>query len=76
MWGTLVFAPIMWGLNQIIPEKFVDYVAFIFGTLLILILVLRPEGALDRRLIGNIRQLFKRVRGQLRATKEVQMSSD
>jgi branched-chain amino acid transport system permease protein len=60
MWGTLVFAPIMWGLNQIIPEKFVDYVAFIFGTLLILILVLRPEGALDRRLIGNVRQLFRR----------------
>jgi branched-chain amino acid transport system permease protein len=51
MWGTLVFAPILWGLNQIIPVQFVDYVAFIFGTLLILILVLRTEGAIERRLI-------------------------
>ena len=72
MWGTLVFAPMMWGLNQIIPQKFVDYVDFVFGALLILILVLRPEGAIDRRLIGNIRQLFR----WLRAKKEVQLSSD
>jgi branched-chain amino acid transport system permease protein len=60
MWGTLVFAPFLWGLNQIIPEKLVDYVAFMFGSLLIGILVLRPEGAIDRRLIRKIRELFRR----------------
>jgi branched-chain amino acid transport system permease protein len=72
MWGTLFFAPFFWGLNQIIPQAFVNYVPFIFGGLLILILVLRPEGALDRRLIGNIRRLFSRKDGRA----EFQLNSD
>lgn len=60
MWGTLAFAPLLWGLTQIIPQQIAEYTDFIFGTLLIAILVLRPEGAIDRRLISNIGTFFRR----------------
>jgi branched-chain amino acid transport system permease protein len=60
MWGTIVFAPLLWGFNQIIPQALIDYVDFFFGGLLIIVLVLRPEGVIDRRLLGNITRLFSR----------------
>jgi branched-chain amino acid transport system permease protein len=59
MWGTVVFAPILWGLTQIIPQAIAEYTDFIFGTLLITILAIRPEGAIDRRLVSNIGRLFR-----------------
>lgn len=71
MWGTLVFAPLLWGFNQIIPQELIDYVDFFFGGLLIIVLVLRPEGVIDRRLLGNIGRLF----GRKNERKEAPVSS-
>lgn len=56
MWGVLFFSPLLWGLTQIIPYTFSAYTDFIFGALLISILTLRPQGAIDRKLLRSIQQ--------------------
>jgi len=60
MWGTLAFAPIIWGLQQIIPPQITGYTNFIFGGILIAVLVSRPQGAIDKKVISSIGKLLTR----------------
>jgi len=54
MWGTVVASPILWGLSQFIPETLQQYSVIIYGLLLILILILRPAGVIDRKAVRMI----------------------
>ncbi len=55
MWGVIVFTPILWGIPIILPEAFVAYRNFIYGVLLMGTLLLRSEGAIDRRFLRWLR---------------------
>ncbi len=55
MWGALVAAPILWGLPQWVPQAIAEYTNILYGALLIIILLLRPQGIIDRRTIQRIR---------------------
>jgi branched-chain amino acid transport system permease protein len=54
MWGAVVFAPILWGFAIFIPEEIGKYKDVIYGILLIAILIVRPEGALDKKAVRTI----------------------
>ena len=58
MWGTLAFTPILWGFVQIIPQALTEYTEFILGGILVAVLISRPKGALDRKVISTIAKLF------------------
>lgn len=55
MWGVIVFTPILWGIPLILPESFAAYRNFIYGVLLMGTLLLRSEGAIDRRFLRWLR---------------------
>jgi hypothetical protein len=73
MWGPAVFAPILWAFAVFIPEEVGKYKDVIYGILLIVILIVRPEGALDKKAIRTIRigfvSLFRRGSGGLGISK-------
>jgi branched-chain amino acid transport system permease protein len=58
MWGTLAFAPILWGFVQIVPQALTEYTEFILGGILVAVLISRPKGLLDRKVISSIAKLF------------------
>ncbi len=53
-WGTLVLAPILYGLPLLFPPEIQEWRIVIYGALLVLVLVLKPEGFFTRRFVYSI----------------------
>ena len=67
MWGIIIAAPVLWGVTQILPEALKAFSIIIYGALLILMLLIRPNGIIDRKMIralsGWTKGLLMRVKG-------------
>jgi branched-chain amino acid transport system permease protein len=50
-WGTVVAAPILYGVPLLFPPAIQSWRIVIYGAALILVLVLKPEGFITRRLV-------------------------
>ena len=61
-WGTLLLAPILYGVPLLFPSAIQAWRIVIYGALLILVLVLKPEGFVTRRLVYSIETLLSRSR--------------
>jgi branched-chain amino acid transport system permease protein len=59
MWGILVSAPLLWGIPQWIPPDWAPYTNLMYGALLVIVLVVRPEGLVSREMIDRLRAQFK-----------------
>lgn len=74
MWGVVVFVPILWSIAIFLPEAVASWKYIIYGTLLVVILTLRPQGTIDKPLLRALslksRAWLGRLRG-LRKIKEV-----
>jgi branched-chain amino acid transport system permease protein len=60
MWGVIPAAPILWGVSQVLPDSLKTFAIIIYGTLLIIMLLARPSGVIDRQTIRSLRTLFGR----------------
>lgn len=64
LWGPLLAAPILWGAPLLLPTEVASWRQIIYGILLIVILLLRPEGAVTRPFIVRLQKFFiKRFKG-------------
>jgi len=64
-WGSLVVAPILYGVPLLFPAAVQSWRIVIYGAALILVLVLKPEGFLTRRFVVKLeRTLSARRRGR------------
>lgn len=61
MWGAIVAAPILWGLPQWVPHAVAEYTNIFYGALLVVILLLRPQGIITRDVLQHIRSVVRRV---------------
>ena len=62
IWGALLAAPILWGFPLILPEALQSWNIVIYGVLLILVLVIKPEGIITRPLVKKLESLLLRNR--------------
>ena len=61
MWGVLISAPLLWGVPLLFPPQIASWRIVIYGVLLVVVLVLKPEGLIKRELVYNITgMLFRR----------------
>ncbi len=65
LWGVVLAAPILWGGPLLFPDAVESWRIVIYGALLILILVLKPEGIITRRFVKNIENRLRRKRNKL-----------
>ena len=67
MWGIIIAAPVLWGISQILPGKLQAFAVIIYGALLIVMLLLRPTGIVDRgatrAIARGAKVLLQRVKG-------------
>jgi len=54
LWGTVVAAPILYGVPLLFPPEVQSWRIVIYGALLILVLVLKPEGFITPRFVRTI----------------------
>jgi branched-chain amino acid transport system permease protein len=64
MWGIVIFTPILWAVAAFVPSEIAAWREMIFGALLILILLVRPEGVIDRQLLRAIGNKIRQWRGR------------
>jgi ABC-type branched-subunit amino acid transport system permease subunit len=53
-WGTVVVAPILYGVPLFFPPEVQSWRIVIYGVLLIVVLVLKPEGFITRKFVHSI----------------------
>ena len=53
-WGTVVLAPILYGVPLLFPPAIQEWRIVIYGAALVLILVLKPEGFVTRKFVFSI----------------------
>lgn len=54
MWGTIVFTPILWAVTIFLPGFICIWKDIIYGSLLMVVIILRPEGVIDKEAIRAI----------------------
>jgi branched-chain amino acid transport system permease protein len=54
MWGTLIAVPILWGLPQWLPSAITEYTKIAYGALLVIVIIMRPEGIVNRHLLNRL----------------------
>lgn len=60
MWGALIFTPILWGFPLILPKVAAQWKDYIYGGLLIVVLIARPEGVIGKNTVREVTQFFHR----------------
>lgn len=72
LWGTIVAAPLLYGVPLLFPTAVQSWRIVIYGALLILVLVLKPEGFITPRFVRSIETLLSgRRRKRYISRKEV-----
>ena len=71
MWGVFISVPILWGLSQWLPPSIAPYTQFVYGAVLILVLVFRPSGLITPGLLRALDPRRSRRRRATEATDEI-----
>ncbi len=64
LWGSLLMAPVLYGFPLLFPKEIQSWRMVIYGVILILILVLKPEGFVTRKFVYNLGIRLTRKRGK------------
>ena len=79
LWGVVLAAPILYGVPLLFPPEIASWRIVIYGALLILVLVLKPEGFITPRFVYTIETFLSRRRRKrnipLRRTYEMKKKS-
>ncbi len=62
MWGSLLLAPILYGVPLLFPPAIASWRIVIYGVLLITVLVLKPEGFITRKFVHSIETVLSSKR--------------
>jgi len=65
MWGTVLAAPLLYGIPLLFPPQIASWRIVIYGALLILVLVLKPEGFITRRSVHCVEDFLSPTRRKL-----------
>lgn len=68
MWGVVAFAPALWAWPLFLPEAVANEKNIIYGSLLIAVLLLRPEGVIDKRVVRAVRLKSQALLERLRSS--------
>jgi branched-chain amino acid transport system permease protein len=60
MWGTVLAAPLLYGIPLLFPPEIASWRIVIYGALLILVLVVKPEGFITRRSVYSVEGFLSR----------------
>lgn len=59
-WGVFISVPLIQGLPQWVPPSINSFTQIIYGVILVVILMARPEGIITRELPSKIKRLFRK----------------
>jgi branched-chain amino acid transport system permease protein len=60
LWGTVLAAPVLYGVPLLFPSEVASWRIVIYGALLILVMVLKPEGFITTRFVYRVERALSR----------------
>jgi branched-chain amino acid transport system permease protein len=54
MWGIIIAAPVLWGINRLLPESLKEFSIISYAVLLIAVLIIRPTGIITRKTVRTV----------------------
>jgi branched-chain amino acid transport system permease protein len=64
MWGIVISAPVLWSIGQFLPRNMTGLSVIVYGVLLIVILLVRPSGIIERKTISKICRVVRGFSGR------------
>jgi branched-chain amino acid transport system permease protein len=61
-WGVVLAAPLLYGIPLLFPPEIASWRIVIYGVLLVVVLVLKPEGIITRRFVHTVETALSRRR--------------
>jgi branched-chain amino acid transport system permease protein len=55
MWGLVIFTPLLWALRVFLPIEAANWTMIIYGVILVVTMILRPEGVITKQALRNIK---------------------
>lgn len=71
MWGIIISAPVLWSIGQFLPRNMTGLSVIVYGVLLIVMLLVRPGGIIDRRILKKVSELSSGLIKRSRIPKSV-----
>jgi len=65
-WGVVLAAPLLYGGPLLFPPEIASWRIVIYGVILVVVLVLKPEGIITRKMVHSIELKFSRSLGKLK----------
>jgi branched-chain amino acid transport system permease protein len=62
-WGMLFFAPILWLIPEFFPKGIAEFRNVVFGAIIIVFLLTKPRGVIDRHLVAIVVKAFSLRKG-------------
>jgi branched-chain amino acid transport system permease protein len=62
-WGMLFFAPILWLIPEFFPKVIAEFRNVVFGAIIIVFLLMKPKGVIDRHLVSTVMKAFSPKKG-------------
>lgn len=75
MWGLVCLTPGLWALSVAPPAGIIAWRNIIYGSLLVAIIILRPEGLIDKNVVRAVSNKSREWLGQLRGLRKIEGSS-
>jgi branched-chain amino acid transport system permease protein len=66
LWGVVLAAPVLYGVPLLFPPEIASWRIVIYGVLLILVLVLKPEGFITPRFVYSMKTFLSRRRRKIK----------
>jgi branched-chain amino acid transport system permease protein len=67
MWGIVISAPVLWSIGQFLPQNMTGLSVIVYGALLIVILLVRPSGIIERKMIHNFSKASRGIISRLKS---------
>lgn len=65
-WGVVLAAPLLYGVPLLFPPEIASWRIVIYGVLLIIVLVLKPEGIITRRFVHKVEHSFSQNKANVK----------
>lgn len=73
MWGVLISVPVLWGLPIFLTRAIAEWRLFFYAGLLIVILVVQPEGLITRKTVAGIVSRYRLWLGKIKVFRKTKV---
>ena len=74
-WGLVIFTPVLWALRVFLPLETASWTMIIYGIILIVTMILRPEGVITKQALRTMGIKWQAFQKWFKSTKSKKLEA-